>query len=45
METHILESPRFYRFILNGNVDQFISIFFKECFFIHFITWSVRCLG
>ena len=45
METHILESPRFYRFLLNRNVDQFIFIFFKECFFTHSVTYSVHCLG
>ena len=45
MKIHILESPRLYRFILNGNVDQLIFIFFKECFFAHSVTWSVRCLG
>ena len=30
MKIHILESPRFYRFHLNGNVEQLIV--FKECF-------------
>ena len=34
----ILESPHFYRFLPNRNVDQFIFIFFKERFFTHFFS-------
>ena len=38
---HIFESPRSYRFLLNRNLDQFVFIFFKECFFTNSVTGSV----
>ena len=31
-----------YRFLLNRNVNQFIFIFFKECFFTHSVTSIVH---
>ena len=44
-QVSILESLRFHRFLLNRNVDQFIFIIFKECFFTDSVTRTVRCLG
>ena len=45
IKIHILEYPWFYRLLPIRNVNQTISIFFKESCFTHYVTWSVRCLG